>query len=132
MSEDTKDYEVGYGKPPKATQFKKGRSVDCNRLHYEIAVQTRYEDVMMYGEETHRMLLAHRMKALDDNVVVESDYYIKDTYYQNDFLIAQHANDEIQEAVIKRVFNMHYLNISIIFIIYKQFFMFLAMRNAVL
>ncbi|MES0824809.1 DUF5681 domain-containing protein [Ruegeria sp. SCP11] len=26
MSEDTKDYEVGYGKPPKATQFKKGRS----------------------------------------------------------------------------------------------------------
>lgn len=26
MSDDTKDYEVGYGKPPKATQFKKGRS----------------------------------------------------------------------------------------------------------
>ncbi|WP_170584767.1 DUF5681 domain-containing protein [Ruegeria arenilitoris] len=26
MSDDTKEYEVGYGKPPKATQFKKGRS----------------------------------------------------------------------------------------------------------
>ncbi|WP_170331374.1 DUF5681 domain-containing protein [Ruegeria arenilitoris] len=26
MSDDTKDYEVGYGKPPKVTQFKKGRS----------------------------------------------------------------------------------------------------------
>ncbi len=26
MSDDTKDYEVGYGKPPKATRFKKGRS----------------------------------------------------------------------------------------------------------
>ncbi|CUH41201.1 DUF5681 domain-containing protein [Ruegeria atlantica] len=26
MSEDTKDYEVGYGKPPKATRFQKGRS----------------------------------------------------------------------------------------------------------
>ncbi len=26
MSDDTKDYEVGYGKPPKATQFMKGRS----------------------------------------------------------------------------------------------------------
>ncbi len=26
MSDYTKDYEVGYGKPPKATQFKKGRS----------------------------------------------------------------------------------------------------------
>ena len=26
MSDDTKEYAVGYGKPPKATQFKKGRS----------------------------------------------------------------------------------------------------------
>ncbi len=26
MSDDTKEYEVGYGKPPKATRFKKGRS----------------------------------------------------------------------------------------------------------
>ncbi|MEW2919597.1 DUF5681 domain-containing protein [Ruegeria sp. ANG10] len=26
MSDDTKDYEVGFGKPPKATRFKKGRS----------------------------------------------------------------------------------------------------------
>lgn len=26
MSDDTKEFEVGYGKPPKATQFKKGRS----------------------------------------------------------------------------------------------------------
>ncbi len=30
MSDDTKDYEVGYGKPPKATQFKKGRSGNPN------------------------------------------------------------------------------------------------------
>ncbi len=26
MSDDTREFEVGYGKPPKATQFKKGRS----------------------------------------------------------------------------------------------------------
>lgn len=26
MSDDTKDYEVGYGKPPKHTRFKKGQS----------------------------------------------------------------------------------------------------------
>lgn len=26
MCDDTNEYEVGYGKPPKATQFKKGRS----------------------------------------------------------------------------------------------------------
>lgn len=26
MSDDTKEFEVGYGKPPKATRFKKGRS----------------------------------------------------------------------------------------------------------
>ncbi|WP_233493474.1 DUF5681 domain-containing protein, partial [Ruegeria atlantica] len=26
MSDDTKEFEVGYGKPPKATRFKKGQS----------------------------------------------------------------------------------------------------------
>lgn len=30
MADDPKDYEVGYGKPPKSTQFKKGRSGNPN------------------------------------------------------------------------------------------------------
>ncbi|MFY0639358.1 DUF5681 domain-containing protein [Maricaulis maris] len=79
MSQDKSDYEVGYGKPPKATQFKKGQSGNPRgrpkKLPKDVAahmsdilaerrpVRINGETVMMSGEElVARRLLEKALK----------------------------------------------------------------------